>query len=234
MRDAGDCYEYIVIYVDDILTALKNPPEFYEKLTSDPWNYKLKNVEEPTYHLDGDFFCDSDGTFCYGAQTYVKRMVDNYKQMFGELPHEFHAPMDKDYHPELDASGLLGPDGIKKYQSLLGACQWMITLCRFDIAQAVMTLGRVCAAPREGHLEAMKQLIGYVRKRPHAAIRFRTGIPNYEATFGNNPIRYDWMESVYGRPEEQVDPNAPPPKGKVVRLLSFADANLMHDMVTGR
>eukprot|EP00977_Amphora_coffeiformis_P018556 scaffold6573_cov122-Amphora_coffeaeformis.AAC.1 len=62
IRDGGDCY--------DIFTALKEPVIFYDAIQSEPWNYKLKNVEEPKYHLSGDFFRDSDGTFCYGAQTY--------------------------------------------------------------------------------------------------------------------------------------------------------------------
>eukprot|EP00977_Amphora_coffeiformis_P015090 scaffold4393_cov103-Amphora_coffeaeformis.AAC.1 len=83
IRDGGDCYEYIVVYVDDIFTALKEPVIFYDAIQSEPWNYKLKNVEEPKYHLGGDFFRDSDGTFCYGAQTYVKRMSENYEQLFG-------------------------------------------------------------------------------------------------------------------------------------------------------
>ena len=42
------------------------------------------------------------------------------------------------------------------------------------------------------------------------------------------------METVYGCPPEQIDPNAPTPKGKPVRTTSFCDANLMHDLVTGR
>ena len=37
-----------------------------------------------------------------------------------------------------------------------------------------------------------------------------------------------------GEPEEEIDPRFPPPKGKPVRLSAYADANLMHDMVTGR
>jgi len=141
LRAAGDCYEYVVVYVDDILTALKNPKEFYEKLTSDPYNYLLKNVEEPKYHLGGDFFRDRDGTYCYGAQTYVKRLCDNYKLMFGELPTEFHAPMEKGDQPELDDTDELGPDGIQWFQSLMGAVQWTVTLSRFDVAHAVMSLG---------------------------------------------------------------------------------------------
>ena len=69
MKDAGDCYEYMVAYVDDVYSALKDPDSFFKALMSDPWNYKLKGVKEPKYHLDGDFFRDKDGTFCYGCQT---------------------------------------------------------------------------------------------------------------------------------------------------------------------
>jgi hypothetical protein len=234
IRDAGDCYEYIVVYVDDILSALKNPSEFYEKLQSPPWRYKLKNVEEPKYHLGGDFFRDRDGTLCYGAQTYIKRMVDNYKVMFGELPTESHAPLDKKDQPELDDSPLCGPHDVQRFQSLIGAVQWTISLCRLDVAQAVMSLSRFRVAPRQGHLERLKRLVGYLRKRPHGAIRFRTNIPNHEAVFGQEAARYDWMESIYGCPHEDVDPLAPTPKGKIVQTTSFADANLMHDVVTGR
>ena len=234
IRDAGDCYEYVVVYVDDILTALKEPKKFYDALRSDPWNYKLKNVEEPKYHLGGDFFRDKDGTYCYGSQTYVKRLVDNYKLMFGELPKEWHAPMEKSDQPELDDSDVLGPDGLQQYQSLLGAVQWTISLCRFDVAHAVMSLGRFRAAPRVGHLERLKRLVGYLRKRPHAAIRFRTDVPSFEKVFGHERVRYEWMETVYGCPPEAIDANAPVPKGKKVRTASFADANLMHDTVTGR
>ena len=39
------------------------------------------------------------------------------------------------------------------------------------------------------------------------------------------------METVCGSPQEEIDSNAPPPK---VRLSSFFDANLMHDVVMGR
>ena len=234
IRDAGSCHEYVVVYVDDIMTALKNPKEFYDALRSDPWNYKLKNVEEPKYHLGGDFFRDKDGTFCYGSQTYAKRLVENYKNMFGELPTEYHAPMDPKVHPELDDSELLGPEGVEQFQSLLGAVQWMISLCRFDLAQACMSLSRFRAAPRVNHLEYLKRLIGYIRKRPHGAIRFRTEMPMHEEDFGCDPVKYDWMETVHGRCGEEIDPRAPPPKGKPVRTTSFVDANLMHDMVTGR
>jgi hypothetical protein len=233
IRDGGDCYEYIVVYVDDIFTALKEPVIFYDAIQSEPWNYKLKNVEEPKYHLGGDFFRDSDGTFCYGAQTYVKRMSENYEQLFGEPPKEYHSPMERGDQPELDVTMELGTDDIMKFQSMIGAVQWTVSLSRFDVAHAVMSLGRFRANPRQGHLERLRRLIGYMKKRRGGAIRFRTGIPDWENAFPE-PIKYDWMETVYGTPPEEVDSKAPTPKGRMVRTTSFVDANLMHDVVTGR
>ena len=62
--------------------------------------------------------------------------------MFGAPPAEVHAPVDKDDKPEFDDSEELGPDGVQKFQSVIGAVQWLIALCRFDVAHAVMSCGR--------------------------------------------------------------------------------------------
>ena len=107
-------------------------------------------------------------------------------------------------------------------------------LSRFDIAHAIMSLGCFRAVPREGHMERLKRVIGYVQKRLHCAIRFWTGIPTYKEQFGDDPVRHDWMETACGSPQEEVNSNAPLPKGKLVRLSSFFNANLMHDVAAGR
>ena len=108
-------------------------------------------------------------------------MLDNYVRMFGTLPKEGITPLIKGDHPELDATSELDIDGLKKYQSLIGALQWIVTLGRLDIAVAVMTLSSFRAAPREGHLERAKRIYGYLRKFKHAAIRFRTSLPDYSS-----------------------------------------------------
>ena len=78
-------------------------------LQSAPHNYKLKGVGDPRYHLGGDFFRDPDGCLCYSAQTYVKRLIVNYTQMFGEPPKSYMSPLAKGDHPELDLTELSGP-----------------------------------------------------------------------------------------------------------------------------
>lgn len=235
MRDAGDVYEYVCTWVDDWLCGLKDPDKFVKALQSNPYNFKLKGVGEPKYHLGGDFFRDNDGTLCYGANTYITRLHADFKVMFDgeEPPSKFKSPLEPNDHPELDTSDLCSPADTVKYQSLLGALQWTISLCRFDIANAVMTLSRYRAEPRVGHLERAKRVVGYLKRFPHAVIRFRTGIPDHKAMYGE-PTKHDWMYSVYGSPTEPVPDNAPVPKGKPVRTTTFVDANLMHDYTTGK
>ena len=133
--------------------------------------------------------------------------------------------------PEIDVSAELDADGVSLYQSLIGGLQWAVTLGRFDILCAVMSLSRFRINPREGHLERIKRVFGYLRKQPDARIRFRTGIPKNEDLF--EVPRHDWMYSVYGTAEEEHG-NLPPPRGKAVRLTTFVDANLMHCKVTGK
>ena len=160
--------------------------------------------------------------------------MDTCKELFGEQPKEAHFPLDKDDKPELDDTPLLGPDGIQGFQTLIGATQWFITLSRFDIAQAIMSLGHFRALQCKGHLERLKHVIGHMQKHLNFAIRFCARIPNYKEQFGDDPVRYNRMETVYSSLQEEIDPSVPPPKGKPVHLSSFAIANLMHDMDMGR
>ena len=42
------------------------------------------------------------------------------------------------------------------------------------------------------------------------------------------------MEAICVSPQEETNSNPPPPKGKLVHLSSFANANWMHDAVAGK
>ena len=77
-------------------------------------------------------------------------------------------------------------------------------------------------------------MCGYVRKFPQGTVRFRICIPDHEAIFGATPIKYDWMETVYCNPIEELLNNAPVTKGNPVCSTTYADANLLHDLTMGR
>ena len=230
-RDKDDHYEYLCVYVDDLMVLSKQPQEFFDTLM-DKYGYILKGVGPPEYHLGGDFGRDPDGTLFWGAKRYVSKLMGNYERMFGSLPHKAPTPMVHEDHPELDQSELLDEFGVKKFQSLIGALQWCVTLGRIDIAVTVMGLSRFRAAPREGHLTRAQRVFGYLRKHPDAAIRFRKGIPDAS---GFIMPEHDWMYSVYGTECKEEKANfLPEPKGKTVRTVTFVDANLYHCKVTGK
>ena len=53
---------------------------------------------------------------------YIEKIVKTYEHLFGNKPRQHYtSPLEKNDHPELDKSDLLDTDGIKKYQSLIGA-----------------------------------------------------------------------------------------------------------------
>jgi hypothetical protein len=60
MRDMGDHYEYIAVYVDDLAIASKNPQGIIDALEGDPNNFKLKGTGPMAFHLGCDFFHDED------------------------------------------------------------------------------------------------------------------------------------------------------------------------------
>ena len=195
IRRNEDVHEYVAVCVNDLAFAMKNPKELADILT-EKHGFKLKGTGPISFHLGCDFFRDDNGVLCMAPKKYVDRMVAGYKQMFGELPSKnVKNPLEKGDHPELGASEFLDADGITKYQSLIGSSQWAVSLGRFDIATAVMTLSSFRSAPRRGHLERAKRIVAYLCKMKNATICFRTREPDYSDT----PIpTYDWAKFVCG------------------------------------
>jgi hypothetical protein len=158
-------------------------------------------------------------------------MMDQYEQMFGMKPKEYTSPLEKADHPEIDTTDELDQAGIKTYQSMIGSLQWSISLGRFDIQTATMTMSRFRTAPRKGHLERLKRIYGYLRRFKSAAIRVRVNEPDLSTLPAQ---KFDWAETVYGNVQEEVPKDIPPPHGKPVVTVTYVDANLYHDLLTGR
>ena len=46
-------------------------------------------------------------------------------------------------------------------------------------------------------------------------------------------LQYEWTQTIYGKGTEELRHYTPTPRGKPVRTTTYADANLMHDFLTG-
>jgi hypothetical protein len=126
MRHVDDHYEYIATYVDNLAISSKDPKAI----------------------------TDTRNELCISPQWYIEKLLDNYKCLFGKSPlHHSQSPLESNDHPEINSSKFLGEDDIQKYQSLIGAMQWAISIGHFDIAVHFMMMSSFRASPHHGHLE---------------------------------------------------------------------------------
>ena len=229
-KSPAGCYEYLAVYVDDLLIVMKDPAEFCKTL-KETYHFKMKGDGPLDYHLGMNYIRESDGTLKQIPQKYIEKMMASYEAMFKEQPKKAKTPLEKGDHPEIDTSELLDSEGVTKFQSMIGQLQWLVTLGRIDIFSAVVTMSRFRAAPRQGHLDRLKRVYGYVRDTKHGCIRVRTDEPDYSSY----PDQvFDWSHTIYGDVQELVPDDAPEPLGKPVVLTTYVDANLYHDLVSGR
>ena len=143
MSFIGEAWEYIAVYVDDLCIAAKDPQAIYNNLTG-KYKYKLKGVGTLSFHLGCDFFRGHKNTLCFGPKKYIKKMLELYKSpnMFNEPPQKLRLPLEKGDHPELDDTEFCSHEDTKKYQSMIGVLQWLVSLGQFDIQIAVMSMSR--------------------------------------------------------------------------------------------
>jgi hypothetical protein len=235
MKDFGDHWEYICTYVDDLIYAGHNARLFFDDILQSKHGFKLKGVGEPRYHLGGDFrrMMEPEHMLTWGSKTYVKRMMENYEQMFGEpvANRKTYAPLSPNDHPELDESEFCIEIQKKHFWSMIGELQWVVALGRFDVHCAVQTMSRFRPQPRIGHLDRLRRIYRYLKTYPDTSIKFNVEEPDYS----NYAVLKDakWGH-VYHPCKEEVPPDMPEPKGKRVVMTTFVDANLMADVTTGR
>ena len=133
IRDAGDHYELIATFVDDILVWSRKPMKIIEALKN---SYELKGVGVPEYYLGGnveqlnEHWSKQGITMGFSSRTYVGNIIPKFEALFNQELKRIKTPMAEDYHPEIDESPELSPDEASKYRSVIGSLNWIITLGR--------------------------------------------------------------------------------------------------------
>ena len=113
-----------------------------------------------------------------------KSAVDNvelYLKKRGKaLPARVSTPLSSNYRPELDTSEELNPDDAAYFQSLIGILRWMVELGRVDVCTEVSMLSSHLALPREGHLQELFHIFGYLKKHHNAEMPFDPTLPEMD------------------------------------------------------
>ena len=135
-----EVYEYIAVYVDNLVIPTFNCQEIIDVLSS-KYHFKLKGTGTISYHLGMYFFRDSNGTLCMAPRKYIEKICESFERMFGHpTKTNVSSPIEKNDHPEIDTSKILDLEWTQKYQSCIGPLQWVVYIGRFEVQTTVMTL----------------------------------------------------------------------------------------------
>ena len=238
--DGTPIYEYILVYVDDILAISHDTAPIMDDFSK---LYRLKpdSVGPPDRYLGADIGVQytSSGAECWAmsSDSYVRnalRIVEGYLKAQGQdFKNKASCPFSNStYKPELDDSPLLEPDMISRYQQLIGILRWACELGRLDILLETSLLSSYNAAPRQGHLDQAYNIFSYLKQHQPQCIVFDPTKPEVSTEF----VEYEssaW-EDHYKPLEEPMPDDMPSPRGKSVKMLCFVDASHASNRVTMR
>jgi hypothetical protein len=165
------------------------------------------------------------------SEQYIKEAIMNIEthlKRYGRTLNKAKQPMVSYYRPELDITPLLQDDDINFYQSQISILRWMVELGRLDIYVNVAMLSSYFVQPRQGHLEAVYNIYGYLKAQRRSTMVFNDAYLNWQ---DEDFPQYDWAD-FYRDATEDIPPNAPPPRGMPVQLNVFVDADHAGNKIT--
>jgi Reverse transcriptase (RNA-dependent DNA polymerase) len=230
----AEYYEYLLVYVDDILVVSHDPQAVMDTL-SKHYTLKAGSVKPPKEYLGSDistFDVPPTGTsttpatcWSMSSETYIKRAVKEVKRTLSEVGQRLKTksvtPMTDGYRAELDMSPELDDERTNYYQGLIGVLRWIVELGRIDIMVAVTFLSRYLASPREGHLEQAFHIFSYLDSHDRSKLVFDGAeFPVDDNRFNDS----DWSQ-YYPDAVEAVPPNMPRPLGAPATITCYCDAD---------
>jgi len=240
IKENGETYyEYIFVYVDDIL-VLSTTPEKIIKTIGQSYRLKENSVSRPKTYLGAEIkpFRDPHQPavemWSMSADGYLKEALKSLEHDLEKgqmrLPTKVSTPLAHKYRPEIDISPFLDSDHTRWYQQLVGILRWAVELGRIDIHLSVALLAQYLSQPRRGHLHQVFHVFAYLKAHSRSRIVLDPIMPKIDESSFEIA---DWTE-FYANAKEPIPPNAPEPRGKAVVISCFVDADHAGNLVTRR
>ena len=168
--DGEEYYEYVLVYVDDIMCISHKAKDTLSELKQFI-RFKKDKIEEPSMYLGATLEKKMiNGSHCWtiSSRDYIKNSIDNVEKRLLEqrdlkLCSRAPTPWCTGYLPEHDTSQELDPKGVTLFQELIGILRWAIELGRVDVYLEVSLLSAYQASPRIGHLEQLVRIFTYLK-----------------------------------------------------------------------
>ena len=229
--DGTKYWAYVLLYVDDVMVIHHDAMSILARLDK---YFKLKpdSIGDPSMYLGATvkkmILDNGVSAWASSPAKYVRTSVENvekYAKDLGDnrwkLPSKCRDPFELDYEPELDGTPELNAELSAWYMTLIGMLQWMVEIGRVDIITEVSLMSSHQVMPREGHLDAVLHIFGFLKIKYNSRMAFDPTVPYCdESTFQE----CDWKE-FYGDVEEAIPSNAPEPRGESVHIRMYVDSD---------
>jgi hypothetical protein len=218
--------------VDDGLLVSSEANDDMKELAQ---QFEFKEFGEPEIFL-GVHLKRVDGKLRMDPSSYVHEQLERLKST---LPDDWlqvwrrhNTPMSEEYKPELDDTTLLSDGGNHLYRRYLGVLQWIGTIGRGDISFATSSLSRFGNSPRQGHMDAMRRVYGYLQAHPDKSVEINSeklpALASLDTAMRTNMLKQ------YPDALEEEDPGDPEALGAPLSVAVAEDSNFAHDEITRR
>ncbi len=237
--DGFEYYEYLLVYVDDILCISHKPKETMVAIGK---LYRLKDdsIAEPTVYLGATIkkhrFTHDLTKVRWGMSSdkYLGNAISNVELELAKIDKKLSTkagtPLACGYRPELDVSPLLNAERANFYQNLIGILRWAVKLGRIDIHVGVALLSSYSVQPRIGHLEQAFHVFAYLKSHQRSTMVF----DDTRVTLSDSRFHHCKWDDFYPGAVEAIAPNALPPRGNAVQMNAFVDTDHAGDRITRR
>jgi hypothetical protein len=229
--DGFEYYAYVLLYVNDVLVVHHDAEDVLLRLDK---YFKMKpgSIGDPDVYLGATIkqmrLANGIMAWASSPSKYVRASVDTvmkYLTNLGDarwsMPKKASNPFPGDYEPEMDTTPTLNTELASWYASLIGMLRWMVEIGRVDIIMEVSKMASQMASPREGHLDALLHMSGFLRICHNSRMAYDPSYPTIDMeVFKPN----DW-KSFYGNVVESIPSNALEPRGKDVNLRLYVDSD---------
>lgn len=226
-------YEYIMTYVDDVIAISIDAKKILREVQSIESGMQFKNdkIEPPTVYLGAKLtskVMDGIQRWTISSDNYVKAAVSNIEDLVKNNPkyridRNQKTPMVGNYLPELDGSTELESDEVTLYQELIGVLRWATEIGRVDILHEVSILSQYQASPRQGHLEQVFNIFGYLKHNPKLSLHMDPSLPDID--YSTFDFEINSFFEQYRDAEELLPPDRPEQRGIAVVTTAYVDAS---------
>ena len=244
-------YEYVLVYVDDLLVVSFNPQHTMDEL-SRTFKFKQGSIKTPDSFLGAQLSFNTNDNRNYwviSAEKYIKAACDTVKAKMDERhkhkpfndadpSNDFTfpdrkkrratTPFNSKYRPELDTTRELDDDDKTFFQELIGILRWTVELGRCDILLEVALLSSHLSLPRLGHIQAACHIFNYLLAHPNRSLHMDYRYPVIDE---RRFERADWTD-FYRNSIEPIPDDAPTPFGEPVEIHCFVDSSHASDVTS--